>query len=1312
MNFLSRAILGALIIIVAPPSIVVAQQNLSWDVNGATAGTGGTGAWNTTSPFWSNGVAFQVWNNATLDNAIFAGAAGTVTLASISAHNLTFNVGGYTLAGTSLTFGGINPTVTTNTAVTTINAPLAGGLGFIKEGGGTLALGGNSSAYTGVTTVNAGSLRVNTANALGLSISASNLVLNNGATFIFGANFTHNFTLTGGVVSVQSGGIFTWSGSPTLTAATTLNLNSAITNGTLSGNLADTGANVLAVTRNSSGRVILSGINSYTGATTITQGNLQLNSASALSAGSNLIFNGVIGTGGAIELTSASGNFARSVGIGAAQVRWTGDGGFLSSGSSRIVNLGGAGALLTWGSGEFVPTGNRLILGTNSNSGLDFQNAIDLTGGIRAVQGDGGVITGHARISGILSGTGGLAHVGNGFLELTAANTYTGGTIVTSGVLVISSDANLGAASGVFTFNGGTLLNTAAFATSRSITVAAPGGTFQTNANLIVSGLIEGPGHLTKTGTNSLTLTGTNTYTGGTTISAGTLLIGNGGTTGSIVGDVVNNAALVFNRSNASIFGGVISGTGILEQRGSGTTVLAGGNTYSGGTTISAGTLQIGDGGTTGSIVGNVINNGVLAFDHSDSITFSGLVAGVGSLEQRGSGTLMLTGSNTYTGPTILNAGTLSVASDSNLGAASSIVIFNGGTLQNTAAFATSRSMVLNAADGAFKTDFDLLVSGPISGTGRLIKLGPATLTLTSNNTYSGGTIINAGTLQIGNAGTTGSIQGDVLNNGVLIFNRSDVLAFDGSISGAGSVEQRGGGTLVFTGNSAAFAGVTSIFAGTLMVNGLLGGTIDVLSSGRLQGIGTVGTVNVTSGGTLVPGAPFGTMTATGNVTFAANSIYEVKTDSAGIITLMHAAGTATINGGTVRVVTEGSVFRTGARYTILTADAGRSGQFNALTETLPLIDMTLAYDLNNVYLDVARNSTTLCSLAVTRNQCATSTTGVSLGSGNPVFDAVVSLPDLASIQRALDLLSGEIHASTKSALIENSRYIRDATIERSRPVIISRDGTWGRIFGSSGHHDSDGNAARIDSSIGGLFVGADAAIADKVLVGLAAGYSSSSLSVSKRSSFAASDDYHLALYGGTQWGAFGLRVGAAYAWHDVQGSRSIIFPGFADIAKASYGAQTAQVFGETGYALSLGGIRLEPFGQLAQVSLSGDSFDESGGAAALSVLRSRENVTYSTIGLRIAQSFTGSNDWTATARGTFGWRHAFGDLIPLSTHSIGDSSTFAIAGIPISDDTLVINTGIEIGLGGNSVLSLTHDGQISHGGMEHGVRANLSFRF
>jgi len=112
------------------------------------------------------------------------------------------------------------------------------------------------------------------------------------------------------------------------------------------------------------------------------------------------------------------------------------------------------------------------------------------------------------------------------------------------------------------------------------------------------------------------------------------LQLGNGGTSGSILGNVVDNGTLAFDRSNAYTFGGLISGSGSLVQMGSGTTILTADNTYSGGTTISAGTLQIGNGGTTGSIIGNVTDNATLAFDRGDSVTFGGVISGAGALSR------------------------------------------------------------------------------------------------------------------------------------------------------------------------------------------------------------------------------------------------------------------------------------------------------------------------------------------------------------------------------------------------------------------------------------------------------------------------------------------------------------------------------------------------------------------------------------------------------------------------------------------------------------------------------------------------------
>ncbi|WP_421594739.1 autotransporter-associated beta strand repeat-containing protein, partial [Shinella sp. M27] len=129
-------------------------------------------------------------------------------------------------------------------------------------------------------------------------------------------------------------------------------------------------------------------------------------------------------------------------------------------------------------------------------------------------------------------------------------------------------------------------------------------------------------------------LTADNTYTGGTTIADGTLELGDGGTTGSLLGNVTNNGILAFNRADVAKFDGTISGTGGVHQIGSGKTILTADNTYSGGTTIADGTLELGDGGTTGSLLGNVTNNGILAFNRTDVVTFDGAITGTGGIDQ------------------------------------------------------------------------------------------------------------------------------------------------------------------------------------------------------------------------------------------------------------------------------------------------------------------------------------------------------------------------------------------------------------------------------------------------------------------------------------------------------------------------------------------------------------------------------------------------------------------------------------------------------------------------------------------------------
>lgn len=239
-----------------------------------------------------------------------------------------------------------------------------------------------------------------------------------------------------------------------------------------------------------------------------------------------------------------------------------------------------------------------------------------------------------------------------------------------------------------------------------------------------------------------------------------------------------------------------LTGTTSLNKMDHGTLVLAANNSYSGNTTISEGTLQLGDGGETGNVQGNIVNNAALAIDHSNDFTFTGKVSGTGALVQQGSGTLILTADNNYTGGTTIVA-------------QSRLQIGNGGAAGAIAGNVTNDGVLAVNRSG------NILLDGAIGGKGSLEQNGSGTTILTGESSYSGGTTINAGILQIGNGGNSGSIAGDVTNHATLAFNRADQLIFSKVISGSGAVEQNGTGTTLLSGANS-YTGATRINAGTL----------------------------------------------------------------------------------------------------------------------------------------------------------------------------------------------------------------------------------------------------------------------------------------------------------------------------------------------------------------------------------------------------------------------------------------------------------------------------------------------------------------
>lgn len=762
-----------------------------------------------------------------------------------------------------------------------------------------------------------------------------------------------------------------------------------------------------------------------------------------------------------------------------------------------------------------------------------------------------------------------------------------------------------------------------------------------------------------------------------------------------------------------------------------------------------------------------------MVLDQADHGVYDGLISGNGALIKNGIGFLSLTRANTYTGGTTVNAGILEVAAtgalDSgplvanqaavsfigNTSAGSLIITNNQSSLNFFDDSSAGRATITNdggglsfcgnstAADATTVNNLGapLIFLMPLSGqcknhqqAGGFVDISPLEAPEISIGSISGEGVISLGskTLVLGALGYDDSING--------------VIQDDPAASG--SLVKVGAGTLTLSADNT-YDGATVIAGGTLIVNGSIANSaVTVSGNAKLGGIGTVGTTTVNAGGTIAPGRSPGTLTVNGDIIFASGSIYEIDITPALDGDLVKASGQAMIEGGTAHVLKTPGTYTPGSRWTIIGADGGVVGKFDALAQNMPFVDLSLNYDSTHVYLDVVRNAVSFCDVARTFNQCSTGDGLESSGPGDPVYDIVASIPEEGDARQAFDALSGEIYGSVTGALLEDSRFVREAALDRVRSAIAGPDPSlpvmgygseesrealagehyvaalapapaatsqrpflWARGFGSWGEWESDGNAAQFERSIGGAFIGADVLVGG-LRIGLLSGYSHSSFNADDRSSSGSRDDFHLGLYAGTAWGNLGLRFGAAHTWHEIETRRSIVFPGLAEEVEASYDARTAQAFGEIGYRIDRGGpFAIEPFVGLAHVNVHRDGFSEGGGTAALSVRGDGSDVTFSTIGLRASAAFR-LGTAKATARGMVGWRHAFGDMTPFSTHAFAGSDAFAVAGTPLAEDALVIETGLDIGLSQNASLAVSYSGQISSKASDHGLRANFTLKF
>ncbi|MBB2191890.1 autotransporter domain-containing protein, partial [Gluconacetobacter azotocaptans] len=891
---------------------------------------------------------------------------------------------------------------------------------------------------------------------------------------------------------------------------------------------------------------------------------------------------------------------------------------------------------------------------------------------------------------------------------------YTGGTTIASGAALNLSGSVAGnvADNGTLTLDGGAVGGTVT--DSGALTVTGNGGSAGslagngtaslagtltlTNAADSFSGVASGSGGLTIAG-GSETLTGANSYTGGTTIASGAGL----NLSGSVAGAVAN----------------------------AGTLTLDGGTV--GGTVTDSGALTVtGNGGTVGSLAGTGAGtlNGVLTLTNAAD-TYAGALTGNGGLAVTG-GSETLTGVNSYAGGTTIRSGRLTGTTAS----------FGSGAIVDNGMLELSQ-------------DRDGTLANTVSGTGSLTKSGAGNVTLAAANSYTGGTRLADGTLTLTNesaigTGTLNMAEGtkivlagsDLTLHNAIILNGDptiDIASGTATLAGAisdgtapGDIVKTGAGTLVLNGDSTYSRG-TEIAGGTLQVDGNLVSPVVADSGTTLSGTGSVGATTITSGATLSPAGngSVGALRVNGDLTLATGSNYVVSVNAAGAHDAVQVSGHVTLGQGTVTVLAADGAWNITQPNTIISATGGASGTFGSVVSNFAFLNSAVTAGTGGIVVTLQRNGLDFAGVGTTRNQVATGEALDGVTSGT-LYNALVQT-DAATARHALTALSGEIHASARTALIQDAYYVRDAAVERLRGAecapgaasgmkTASGNGAgaacgaqqvslWMQDYGSFGHNAGNGNASGMGHSTGGFVLGADAPVLGWQVGGLV-GYGHTSFDSGAVSSYGHSSNVSLGGYAGTHWGRLALRMGASYTWNMLSMTRNVAFMGFSDRLNSRYGGGTAQAFGDLGYRFDLGPAMIEPFANVAYVNLHTNSFTEHGGAAALAGRATDTGVTYSTFGARFASTFR-VGDVALTPNATLGYRHAFGLTVPtLHQAFLSGGAAFDVAGVPLSTDAALLKAGLQAKLTDRLDVGVSYIGQYGDHSTDSGLTGNVKVKF
>ena len=677
------------------------------------------------------------------------------------------------------------------------------------------------------------------------------------------------------------------------------------------------------------------------------------------------------------------------------------------------------------------------------------------------------------------------------------------------------------------------------------------------------------------------------------------------------------------------------------------------------------------------------------------SATIASTVAGTSGFNQAGAGTLILTGTNTFTGGTTISAGTLQLGSGGTTG---SVV----GDIVDNAALIINRSNALTYA-------------GVISGSGTLTKSGAGTLTLTNDSTYSGGTTISTGTLQLGNGGTTGSVAGNIVDNAALIFNRSDTLTYGGVISGSGTLNQAGPGTLILTGANT-FTGGTTVSGGTLLVGDIghpgasIVGDVMVDPGSTLGGHGMVFGSIINVGGTVVPGGSIGVLTVAGNYIQATNGSLTIEV-SPGAASQLKVGGAANL-AGTLSLLFDPGAYAP-ATFKILTA-ASVNGTFSTVTGTNPSgLPQAIAYNPTDVTLQlsalpgslvvVPTDDTIYTDLASTLVLNAQRMQGI-------ILDRIgVRSSGIADGQIALDGFAPALQ------LAQTGNAAAIGHLASALPQALSAKGAWFRGIGSFVTLDSTAAAPGFRGSAGGFLAGFDRPVSDNVYLGLAGGYLHSAVDEFSTGASGAADTGRVAVYGGALLGPSLLTATAGYAHDWITTSRGVAL----GTARQGHGANEATAAAQWSLPLRVEGLArglatLTPKVGAQFLHLDENSFAETGAAGFdLAAPGHATDSLQPYVQLALAQTFVTVDGTIVTPELRAGYnREAMSGVRALTVATI-DGSQFPVTGIRPSKN--IATAGFGLTAQSDPALSLyaTYDAMLPIGNTtEHTVQAGLRWRF